>query len=48
MNPQRKDLSEVHYINNEVDTIMIPIHRISLIQLLPSEFEDTIETIARE
>lgn len=48
MNPQRRDLSEVHYINNEVDTIIIPMHRITLIQVLPSEIDDSIETFVRE
>jgi hypothetical protein len=47
-NPQRRDGKEVAYVLSEVDTIILPWHRINFIQVLPSEQKDEIETFVRE
>ncbi len=47
-NPQRRDGKEVQYILREVNQVIFPIHRISFIQVLPSESDEDIETFVRE
>ena len=47
-NPQRRDGKEVDYILREVNQVIFPIHRITFIQILPSESDEDIETFVRE
>ena len=47
-NPQRRDGKEVQYILREVNQVIFPIHRISFIQILPSERDEAIPTFVRE
>jgi hypothetical protein len=46
-NPRRIDGKELHYINPGVSEIIWPMHRISFIELMPSE-EDEIIGFVRE
>ena len=48
MNPQRRDGKDVPYVLPEVTTIILPMWRISLIQLLPSAEEEQVPTFVRE
>jgi len=47
-NPQRRDGKEVQYILREVNQIILPMHRISFIQILPSESDEDIPTFVRD
>ena len=48
-NPSRKDGKDLHYLEDEVSTMMIPWHRINFVEVMPSadELEDVI-TFVRE
>lgn len=35
-NPRRKDGKDLHYLDEEVNTMIVPMHRINFIQVLPS------------
>jgi hypothetical protein len=39
MNPRRRDGKQLHYIAPEATSFLFPWHRISFIELLPSEME---------
>ena len=42
-NPRRRDGQDIHYIDDDVMTIIFPWHRINFVQVLPSaEAEDVI------
>jgi hypothetical protein len=42
-NPRRRDGVDLHYLEEDVSTMIIPFHRINFIQVLPSaEIEDVI------
>jgi hypothetical protein len=47
--PSRKDGKDLHYLEDEVTTIMIPWHRINFVEVMPSadELEEVI-TFVRE
>ena len=47
MNPQRRDGKDVNYVMREVNTIILPWHRINFIQILPGEREEVL-TFIRE
>ncbi len=42
MNPRRRDGKEVHYVLAEVQTIIIPWHRINFVEIMPSASEEEI------
>lgn len=42
MNPRRRDGKELHYVLAEVQTIIIPWHRINFIEIMPSGDEEEI------
>jgi len=42
-NPRRRDGKDVHYLDEDVTTIMIPWHRINFVQVMPSA--ETVEVI---
>jgi hypothetical protein len=39
MNPRRRDGKQLHYIDPEATSFLFPWHRISFIELMPSEME---------
>lgn len=42
-NPRRRDGKDVHYLDEDVTSMIVPWHRITFVQLLPSgEMEDVI------
>jgi hypothetical protein len=42
-NPRRRDGKDIHYLDEDVTSMLVPWHRINFIQLLPSaETEDVI------
>ncbi|HSM58753.1 MAG: hypothetical protein ACOC9X_01065 [bacterium] len=42
-NPRRRDGKDLHYLEEDVNKVVIPWHRISFVQVLPSgEVEDVI------
>lgn len=48
-NPTRKDGKDLHYLEDEVTTMMVPWHRINFVEVMPSadELEEVI-TFVRE
>jgi len=45
-NPRRRDGKDVHYLDEDVTSILVPWHRINFVQLLPSaETEDVISFV---
>ena len=48
MNPRLRDGKDVHYVLNEVTTILLPWHRISFVEVLPSEAEEKVVDFVRE
>ena len=47
-NPRRRDGKDVHYLNNEVLTVIWPINHVAFIEVLPSEGEERIIGFVRE
>lgn len=47
-NPRRRDGKELHYLDDDVTTIIIPWHRINFIQVLPSAGIEEIIGFVRE
>ena len=47
-NPQRKDGKDLHYLDEEVSTMIVPMHRINFIQVLPSADVDEVIGFVRE
>lgn len=47
-NPQRRDGKDVEYVLREVSQVIIPMWRISLIQILPDDQSEEIPTFIRE
>jgi hypothetical protein len=46
--PRRRDGKDVHYLSNEVITVIWPIIQISFIEVMPSEGEEKIIGFVRE
>jgi hypothetical protein len=42
MNPRKRDGKDLHYVLPEVQTVMIPWHRINLVEVMPSGDEEEI------
>lgn len=42
INPRRRDGKDVHFILPEVQTVIIPWHRISFVEVMPSGEEEEI------
>ena len=42
INPRRRDGKELHYVLAEVQTIIIPWHRINFVEVMPSGTEEEI------
>lgn len=47
-NPRRRDGKELHYLEDDVATIIIPWHRINFVQVLPSAETEEVITFVRE
>lgn len=47
-NPQRKDGKDLHYLDEEVSTMIVPFHRINFVQVLPSADVDEVIGFVRE
>jgi hypothetical protein len=42
INPRRRDGKELHYVLPEVQTIIVPMHRINFAEIMPSGAEEEI------
>ena len=47
-NPRRRDGQEVHYLDEETSTMIVPLHRINFIQVMPSAEADDVIGFVRE
>ena len=47
-NPRRRDGQEVHYLDEETSTMIVPFHRINFIQVMPSAEADDVIGFVRE
>jgi hypothetical protein len=47
-NPRRRDGMDIHYVVEEVSTLIIPWHRINFIQVLPAGGEEDVIGFVRE
>lgn len=47
-NPRRRDGKDLHYLDEEVTSMLVPWHRITFIQLLPSAEMEEIIGFVRE
>jgi hypothetical protein len=47
-NPRRRDGKDIHYLSNDVMTVIWPINQISFIEVLPSEGEEKIIGFVRD
>jgi hypothetical protein len=47
-NPRRRDGKDLHYLDEEVTAMLVPWHRINLVQLLPSGEAEEIIGFVRE
>ncbi len=48
-NPRRRDGKDLHYLEDEATTIIIPWHRINFLEIMPSEAEmEEVITFVRE
>jgi len=47
-NPRRRDGKDVHYLSNDILTVIWPLSQIAFIEVLPSEGEEHIIGFVRE
>lgn len=47
-NPRLKDGKDLHYLEAEVTTMIIPLHRVTFIEIIPSAEIDEVITFVRE
>jgi hypothetical protein len=47
-NPRRRDGKDVHYLSNDVVTVIWPVTQISFIEVMPNEAEEQIIGFVRE
>jgi hypothetical protein len=47
-NPRRRDGKDVHYLSNDIVTVIWPITQIAFIEVMPSEAEERIIGFVRE
>ena len=47
-NPRRRDGKELHYVEEDVSTLLIPWHRINFVQILPAAGAEEILGFVRE
>jgi hypothetical protein len=47
-NPRRRDGKDVHFLSNDVITVIWPVNQISFIEVMPGEGEESIIGFVRE
>jgi hypothetical protein len=47
-NPRRRDGKDVHYLEEDVTTMLVPWHRINFVQILPSAEAEQVIGFVRE
>jgi len=47
-NPRRRDGKDVHYLSNDVVTVIWPVSQVAFIEVIPSEGEEKIIGFVRE
>ncbi len=47
-NPRRRDGKDIEYLQENVTSIMVAAHRVSVIEILPSAGEERLVTFVRE
>ncbi len=47
-NPRRRDGMDLHYLDEDVNSVIFPIHRINFIQVLPSAEVSDVVGFVRE
>jgi hypothetical protein len=47
-NPRKRDGKDLHYLQNDVTTVIWPMNRITFIEILPSSAEEEIIGFVRE
>ena len=47
-NPRRRDGKDIHYLDEDVTSMIVPWHRINFVQLLPSADAEDIIGFVRE
>ena len=47
-NPRRRDGQEVHYLDEETTTMIVPFHRVNFIQVMPSAETEEVIGFVRE
>lgn len=47
-NPRRRDGKDVHYLDDDVSTLIIPWHRINFVQVMPSGNVEEVFGFVRE
>ena len=47
-NPRRRDGKDVHYLEASVVTIILPVVRITFIELIPNKMEDEIVSFVKD
>ncbi|MGW8318472.1 MAG: hypothetical protein ACWGPS_04440 [Candidatus Promineifilaceae bacterium] len=47
-NPRRRDGKDIHYLEDDVTTMIVPWHRINFIQVMPSAEIEEVITFVRE
>ena len=47
-NPRRKDGKDIHYLEGNVVTIIIPVVRITFIELIPNEMDEKIISFVKD
>jgi len=47
-NPRRRDGKDIHYLEPEVTSIILPVNRITIIEVIPGAEEDDIIGFVRE
>jgi len=47
-NPRQRDGKDIHYLQDNVDTVLWPTNQITFIEILPSQVDDEIIGFVRE
>jgi hypothetical protein len=47
-NPRRRDGKDIHYLSNDIVTVIWPVSQITFIEVIPSEGEEKIIGFVRE
>jgi hypothetical protein len=47
-NPRRRDGKDIHFLESNVVSVILPVHRISFIELMPSDSEEAIVSFVKD